>query len=99
MVYTYKRKTTVNSWSESDLIAAVNLVRNDGVKVLRAAKTFNIPESTLRKRLLQNNLKKRKAGPGHSFHTCARTRNSATCNEFGQNVLWYNTNRVTPAGV
>ena len=46
MVRTYKRKTTTK-YSEKDLVAAVKAVKEDGVKLLVAARKFNVPRSTL----------------------------------------------------
>ena len=42
MVRTYKRKTTTK-YSEKDLVTAVKAVKEDGVKLLVAARKFNVP--------------------------------------------------------
>ena len=44
MVKTYKRKTTTK-YSEKDLVAAVKAVKEDGVKLLVAARKFNVSRS------------------------------------------------------
>ncbi|XP_072376105.1 hemicentin-1-like [Diabrotica undecimpunctata] len=50
MVYSYKRKSNRNSWSEEDMQRALEAVRNSGMGWLKASKTFHVPFSTLRRR-------------------------------------------------
>jgi hypothetical protein len=50
----YKRKTEIISYSSKDLENALHAIRNDGKKIREAGRSFNIPESTLRKKLLEN---------------------------------------------
>ncbi|KAJ8944679.1 hypothetical protein NQ318_015887 [Aromia moschata] len=45
----YSRKTGILSYSAEDLQNAIRAIKNDGKKIREAARTFNIPESTLRK--------------------------------------------------
>lgn len=53
----YIRKTEINSYSEETLQLALNAIRNDGRKIREVGRAFNIPESTLRKKILQNESK------------------------------------------
>lgn len=50
----YKRKTDIISYTPEQLEKAINIIRNEGKKIREVGRNFNIPESTLRKRLLQN---------------------------------------------
>lgn len=53
----YTRKTQINSYSEDVLQTALNAIRNDGRKIREVGRSYNIPESTLRKKLKLNELK------------------------------------------
>lgn len=50
----YQRKTDIISYTPEQLQKALNTIRNEGKKIREVARNFNIPESTLRKRLLQS---------------------------------------------
>lgn len=52
----YTRKTAILAYTHEDLNNAIYAVRNEGKKQREAARCFNIPESTLRKKLLENSL-------------------------------------------
>lgn len=61
MPNTYVRKRNVptrGSWTNEDLINAINAVRVGNVGVNEAAASFNIPKTTLKRRLATDNLKK-----------------------------------------
>ncbi|KAJ3639912.1 hypothetical protein Zmor_003240 [Zophobas morio] len=60
------RKSSRGQWSEEQLKAAVEAVRNQNWSIRQAAKDHNIPEKTLRTRLKTGNLKKGSLG-GASF--------------------------------
>lgn len=47
----YARKTKINSYNEETLEAALSAIRNDGRKIREVGRSFDIPESTLRKKL------------------------------------------------
>ncbi|KAJ8951546.1 hypothetical protein NQ318_020419 [Aromia moschata] len=49
MPLNYSRKTGILSYSAEDLQNAIRAIKNDGKKIREAARTFNIPESNLRK--------------------------------------------------
>lgn len=63
MPRTYERRTDRGSWTENDLQNAFKAVKQDGMTVYKASQTFNIPEKTLRRRLLKNDDKKHGLGP------------------------------------
>lgn len=50
----YHRKTSRGSWCPKDLESAMLAVKEDGMKVRKASKRFEVPFSTLRRRLKQN---------------------------------------------
>lgn len=58
----YTRKTTILSYTAEDLQKAISAIRNDGRKIREAGRVFNIPESTLRKQLLENENKHPRLG-------------------------------------
>lgn len=51
MPRSYKRKTDRRHWNENNIIAAIHAVKEEGMSCNRAAETFQIPESTLRRYL------------------------------------------------
>lgn len=53
----YTRKTTILSYTPEDLQNALDAIRNNGQKIRAAGRSFNIPESTLRKKLEENDFK------------------------------------------
>lgn len=59
----YTRKTDRASWSQEDLNNALHAVIEEKVKIREAGRRFNIPERTLRRRLISRNFEKRKLGP------------------------------------
>lgn len=63
MPRTYIRKSNRGSWAESDLQKALKAVNDGEQTVYKASKIFNIPERTLRRRLLKDDDKKRGLGP------------------------------------
>lgn len=64
----YKRKTssTRGSWSEENLVAAIQAVKN-GSSIKRAAENFGIPRKTLERRLKRNDPSKGRMGPDSLF--------------------------------
>lgn len=58
----YTRKTTILSYTAEDLQNALFAIRNDGRKIRDAGRAFNIPESTLRKKLSENQPKPLRLG-------------------------------------
>lgn len=50
----YTRKTTILSYTAEDLQNAISAVINDGRKIREVGRTFNIPESTIRKKMLED---------------------------------------------
>lgn len=58
----YVRKTNRGSWSQEDLVNAMQTVTENKVPVREAARTFHIPERTLRRRLVTNNVSKGSLG-------------------------------------
>lgn len=65
----YKRKSnsTRGSWTEQSLQSAIDAVESGSMGVNAAARQFEIPASTLRRRLKQNNSKKVPMGPASSL--------------------------------
>ncbi|XP_063226226.1 uncharacterized protein LOC134533020 isoform X1 [Bacillus rossius redtenbacheri] len=57
------RKTDRAAWSQEDLNNAMHAVIEDKVKIREAGRRFNIPERTLRRRLISRNFEKRNLGP------------------------------------
>eukprot|EP00102_Acyrthosiphon_pisum_P025390 XP_016662600.1 PREDICTED: uncharacterized protein LOC107884617 [Acyrthosiphon pisum] len=57
MPRTYKRKTTKGNWVPETLVEAVTSIRTNMMSIRKAAKTYNIPFSTLQDRLKTNNFK------------------------------------------
>lgn len=55
MSRSYKRKTTKGNWAAETLVEAVASIRNKTTSIRKAAKTYNIPFSTLQERLKTNN--------------------------------------------
>lgn len=51
----YTRKTSVGSWSEETLMAAVNAVKKKELSIRKASCMYNIPFSTLQIRIKSNN--------------------------------------------
>ncbi|KAJ8964903.1 hypothetical protein NQ314_004542 [Rhamnusium bicolor] len=58
----YVRKTVINSYNKESLQNALNAVINDGRKIREVRRCFNIPESTLRKKISLNQLKTSRLG-------------------------------------
>ncbi|KAJ8932058.1 hypothetical protein NQ314_014981 [Rhamnusium bicolor] len=58
----YVRKTVINSYNKESLQNALNAVINDGRKIREVGRCFNIPESTLRKKISLNQLKTSRLG-------------------------------------
>ena len=50
MVNNYKRKSNRQSWEERDMQSALDAVKQEGIGWLKAAKRFNVPQATLRRR-------------------------------------------------
>lgn len=50
----YKRKSTRNNWEEERMAEAIRAV-SEGTKVKKVAADFNIPRTTLRRRLADRN--------------------------------------------
>lgn len=48
----YVRKTTRNAWSDEDMASAIKHVRQNKMGWLRASKTFNVPQATLRRHFM-----------------------------------------------
>ena len=55
MVYTYVRKTDRQSWSEESMRNAIEAVVGGSMGILRAAKTFDVPKTTLHRRVANKN--------------------------------------------
>ena len=55
MVNKYKRKTNRQSWREEDMANAIAAVEREEMGWLRAAKDFNVPQATLRRRARNKN--------------------------------------------
>ena len=55
MVYTYVRKTDRQSWSEESMRNAIEAVVGGSMGILRAAKTFAVPKTTLHRRVANKN--------------------------------------------
>lgn len=71
----YKRKQTAKArgtWTSDNLIRAVDAVRNGNLGVNEAARTFQIPHATLKRRIKCNNLTKtNRLGPDSFLGTDA----------------------------
>lgn len=63
MPRSYERTSNRGSWTQELLQAAFKAIKEDGMTIYTASKTFNIPERTLRRRILTNNDKKEGLGP------------------------------------
>lgn len=59
----YKRVSNRGSWSQIDLDAAINLIKNENISIRAAARATGVPEKTLRNRILKNNFLKQAMGP------------------------------------
>lgn len=55
MPYNYKRKTTQLSWTSEAVNGAVLAVKRDKMPFATAAKQFNVPRNTLKRRVLDKN--------------------------------------------
>lgn len=55
MVYTYIRKTNRGTWDEENMVRAIDAVRKKEMGWVRASKTFNVPATTLRRRVENKN--------------------------------------------
>lgn len=73
MVRNYKRKTDRGIWEEDDMSRAVRAVRNETMGFLRASATYNVPKSTLERRV-------RKA-------RCAEDADTDSDNDYGKKKL------------
>lgn len=62
MPRTYVRKSKRGSWTEDQLKNAFKAIKEEGMSVYKASKTFDIPEKTLRRRILKNNSDKEGLG-------------------------------------
>lgn len=58
----YTRKTAILSYTAKDLQNALFAIRNDGRKIREAGRAFNIPESTLRKKMSEKEPKPPRLG-------------------------------------
>ena len=47
----YERKTTRQSWSETSINNAINAVRSGGYGYLKASLMYNVPKSTIERRI------------------------------------------------
>jgi len=56
MVSKYQRKSDQQSWDPQAMQRAIDAVNNEGMKWNTAAKTFNVPRNTLKRRVLKKNL-------------------------------------------
>lgn len=56
MPLVYKRKTSKGNWTVATLKEAITCIQNKNLSIRNAAKTYNIPYSTLQERLKKNNL-------------------------------------------
>lgn len=59
----YLRRTSRASWSEEDLRKAGEAVSEKKLSLRQASKQFNVPLTTLRNRIKNNNFSKRELGP------------------------------------
>lgn len=50
MVSKYKRKSTRQCWEEADMQRAIEAINNQEMGWLKASRTFNVPQATLRRR-------------------------------------------------
>lgn len=73
MVRNYKRKTDRGIWKEDDMRRAVRAVLNETMGFLRASATYNVPKSTLERRV-------RKA-------RCAEDADTDSDNDYGKKKL------------
>lgn len=64
----YQRKTNIIAYTPEQLQKALKTIRNEGEKIREVARNFNIPESTLRKRLLQSEPEPPRLGRKSTFH-------------------------------
>lgn len=64
--YTRKTSSTRGSWSEENLVAAIQAVRN-GSSIKGAGEDFGIPRKTLERRLRKNDPSKGRMGPDSLF--------------------------------
>ena len=55
MVYTYVRKTERQSWSEESTRNAIEAVVGGSMGIIRAGKTFDVPKTTLHRRVTNRN--------------------------------------------
>lgn len=55
MVYNYTRKSDRGSWNEADMVRAIEAIRKKEMGWALASKTFNIPATTLRRRVGNKN--------------------------------------------
>lgn len=55
MVSKYKRKTEQQSWDPVAMQRAIDAVKKDGMPFQTAAKNFNVPRNTLKRRILNKN--------------------------------------------
>lgn len=55
MPYNYKRKTTQQSWTSEAMTGAILAVKRDRMPFATAAKQFNEPRNTLKRRVLDKN--------------------------------------------
>lgn len=65
MPTTYKRKlgSTRGSWNNEDLLKAVDAINENLMGINEAARCFNIPKTTLKRRLKNNTFSKGPLGP------------------------------------
>lgn len=63
----YTRKTAILAYTAESLQNALDAIRNDGRKIREVGRSFQIPESTLRKKLLENDLKLPRLGRNTVF--------------------------------
>lgn len=67
MVRKYLRKTNRCSWSEKNMENAIKAVRDGTMGYLKAAKEFNVPKTTLKRRCKGQNAKATEASKVRTF--------------------------------
>lgn len=56
MVYKYKRKSQQQTWDSTSMQRAIEAVKNEGMAFQTAAKQFNVPRNTLKRRVKDTNV-------------------------------------------
>jgi len=60
MVYNYVKKTNRQEWDEDAMKKAITAVREGKFKIRAASKTFDVPYSSLQRRIKSNSSEKKK---------------------------------------